>query len=54
MFFEKEKIFAIRKMIIAPTEKDRIEALTVLLGMQTKDFEELFKVADGKYLQLDI
>ena len=52
MFFEKEKIFAIRKMIVAPTEKDRIEALTVLLGMQTKDFEELFKVANGNVLTI--
>ncbi len=52
MFFEKDKIFAIRKMIVAPTEKDRIEALTVLLSMQTKDFEELFKAASGKVLTI--
>ena len=48
MFFEKDKIFAMRKMIVAPTDQDRVEALTVLLGMQMKDFEELFKVASGK------
>ena len=52
MFFEKDKIFAIRKMIVAPDEKERIEALTVLLGMQTKDFEGLFKAANGKVLTI--
>ena len=52
MFFEKDKIFAIRKMIVAPNEKERIEALTVLLGMQTKDFAGLFKVANGKVLTI--
>ena len=45
MFFEKNKIFAIRKMIVAPTEEERINALTVLLKMQEKDFEGLFKAA---------
>ena len=48
MFFEKDKIFAIRKMIVAPDEKMRIEALTTLLKMQEKDFEQLFKAANGK------
>ena len=48
MFFEKDKIFAIRKMIVAPTEEERINALTVLLKMQEKDFAELFKAANGK------
>lgn len=52
MFFEKDKIMAIRKMILAPTEEARIEALTVLLGMQTKDFEALFKAANGKILTI--
>ena len=52
MFFEKDKIFAIRKMIVAPSEKDRIEALTILLKMQEKDFEGLFKAANGKILTI--
>ena len=52
MFFEKDKIFAMRKMIVAPTEKDRVEALTVLLKMQEKDFEGLFKAANGKILTI--
>ncbi len=52
MFFEKDKIFAIRKMIVAPNEKDRMEALGVLLKMQARDFEELFKVANGEILTI--
>ena len=52
MFFEKDKIFAIRKMIVAPSEKERIEALTILLKMQEKDFEGLFKAANGKILTI--
>ena len=52
MFFEKDKIFAIRKMIVAPGEKERIEALTILLKMQEKDFEGLFKAANGKILTI--
>ena len=52
MFFEKDKIFAIRKMIVAPSEKERIGALTILLKMQEKDFEGLFKAANGKILTI--
>lgn len=52
MFFEKDKIFAIRKMIVAPTEEERISALTVLLKMQEKDFEGLFKAANGQILTI--
>ena len=52
MFFEKDKIFAIRKMIVASTEEERISALTVLLKMQEKDFEGLFKAANGKILTI--
>ena len=52
MFFEKDKIFAIRKMIVAPSEKERIEALTILLKIQEKDFEGLFKAANGKILTI--
>ena len=52
MFFEKNKILAIRKMIIASSEKERTNALSSLLEMQTKDFEELFKVSNGKVLTI--
>ena len=52
MFFEKDKIFAIRKMIVASDEKARVEALMVLLKMQIKDFEGLFKATNGKILSI--
>ena len=52
MFFEKDKIFAIRKMIVAPDEKERANALSVLQKMQAKDFEELFKTANGKLIMI--
>ncbi len=48
MFFEEEKIFAIRKMILAPTEEARKKALDEILPMQRKDFEGLFDVMNGK------
>ena len=52
MFFEKEKIFSIRKLIVSDKEEDRNKALKELLPMQQKDFEELFKQADGKVLTI--
>lgn len=42
MFFEKDKIFAIRKMILARSQEERQFALNELLPMQQKDFEGLF------------
>lgn len=48
MFFEEDKIFAVRKMIIADNNDDRDRALSELLPMQQKDFEELFMCMDGK------
>ena len=52
MFFEENKIFAIRKMILAETEEEKEKALNDLLPIQTKDFEELFKAANGKILTI--
>ncbi len=49
MFFNDEKrILAIREMIIADTVEGRKKALAKLLPIQTKDFEGIFKVMDGK------
>ena len=48
MFFEEEKIFAIRKMILAQNDKEREKSLKEILPMQRKDFEGLFEVMDGK------
>lgn len=44
MFFSEERIFNIRKMITAFTEKQRIEALEKLLPYQEGDFVDLFMV----------
>jgi len=43
MFFEADRIKAVRKMIIASSKKERKEALMELLPMQRKDFIEIFK-----------
>ena len=48
MFFEKDKILAIRKMILAGSNEERDIALKELLPIQQKDFEDLFTVMDGK------
>ena len=48
MFFESDKIFSMRKMILAPTDEARDEALKELLPMQRSDFEKIFRVMDGK------
>ena len=47
MFFDEERIFLVRKMIVAEDEKAREEALRKLLPIQRGDFSEIFKVMDG-------
>ncbi len=47
MFFEEERIFHFRKMILADTLEKREEALSKILPYQKKDFEGLFKEMDG-------
>ena len=42
MFFEGEKIVAMREMILAEDEAGRVEALEKLLPIQRKDFEGIF------------
>jgi pyruvate, orthophosphate dikinase len=44
MFFEADRIKAIRKMIVANTREEREKALKHLLPMQKKDFVGIFKV----------
>jgi len=43
MFFEGDRITAMREMIVAPDEAGRRRALTQLLPMQRADFEGLFE-----------
>jgi pyruvate,orthophosphate dikinase len=47
MFFEEDRIRAVREMILAEDEKARRGALTKLLPMQRADFVELFKIMGG-------
>ncbi|MEZ5894594.1 MAG: pyruvate, phosphate dikinase [Parvularculaceae bacterium] len=47
MFFEADRIIAVREMILAEDKKGREAALAKLLPMQRSDFEELFQVMAG-------
>ncbi len=48
MFFEPDRIFAFRQMIVAKTEDARRAALEKILPMQRADFVGIFKVMKGK------
>ena len=47
MFFEKDRIFSFRKMILADTVEQREAALAEIEPMQQKDFEGLYEIMDG-------
>ena len=47
MFFEAERISAIRKMIVSKTPEQRASALERILPMQKHDFEELYRTMQG-------
>lgn len=47
MFFEKDRILAMRQMILAKNKQERLAALDKLLPMQQGDFEEIFRQMDG-------
>ena len=47
MFFEPDRIFAMREMIVADTEEARRKALDKLLPMQRSDFEGLYEGMHG-------
>ena len=48
MFFEGDRIKAIREMILAETKEAREKALQKLKPYQKQDFYELFKIMNGK------
>ncbi len=48
MFFEADRIKAMREMIVADTEEQRRKALDKLLPMQRGDFEGLYEAMEGK------
>ncbi len=47
MFFEGDRIKAVREMILAETEEGRRKALDKLLPIQREDFEGIFEAMDG-------
>ncbi len=47
MFFEEDRILAMREMICAPDEAGRRKALARILPMQRADFEALFDIMEG-------
>jgi len=47
MFFEPDRILAVRQMILADDKAERDAALAKLLPMQRGDFEQIFKVMEG-------
>ena len=47
MFFEPDRIAAIREMIVSETPEQRADALNKILPMQRGDFEELFRTMKG-------
>lgn len=48
MFFEADRIMAVREMIVADNETDRRKALAKLLPMQRNDFIGIYKAMKGK------
>ncbi|MFZ5615913.1 MAG: pyruvate, phosphate dikinase, partial [Pseudomonadota bacterium] len=47
MFFDADRIIAVREMILAEDRRGREAALAKLLPMQRSDFEEIFRVMKG-------
>ena len=47
MFFEGDRIIAVREMILSDDEQGRRAALAKLLPMQRQDFAELFEIMSG-------
>ena len=47
MFFEAERIVAVREMILADSAEQRRKALEEILPMQRQDFVEIFKIMTG-------
>ena len=47
MFFEEERIPAIRKMILSETVEDRVKALDALIPFQKGDFKAMYKELKG-------
>jgi len=52
MFFEEDRIFAVRQMILAETKEQRKIALAKIFPMQKDDFKKLFEIMIGKPVKI--
>ena len=48
MFFESDRIAAVREMILSDTKEQREKALAKILPMQQGDFEAMYKALEGR------
>jgi pyruvate,orthophosphate dikinase len=48
MFFDADRIAAVREMILATDQTGRIKALTKILPMQRDDFAEIFRIMEDR------
>jgi len=48
MFFEESKLIPFRRMIVADSLEERLEALKPILELQINDFKGIFEAMDGK------
>ncbi len=48
MFFEADRVKAMREMILSDTQEQRRLALAKILPFQQKDFEEMYKALEGR------
>ncbi|NLZ56558.1 MAG: pyruvate, phosphate dikinase [Clostridiaceae bacterium] len=48
MFFEEDRIFAFRKMIVAETREARVKALDEIIGLQRNDFVGIFRAMEDR------
>ncbi len=52
MFFEEDRIFAVRQMIVADTLEQREAALAKIFPMQKNDFRQLFEIMKGQPVKI--
>ena len=52
MFFDEDRIPAVRKMILSNTVEDRVEALDKLLPMQQQDFVDIYRVMGERHVNI--
>lgn len=52
MFFDEKRIPYVRQMILAESLKERESVLTILKEMQKADFIELFRIAEGRSVNI--